>query len=342
MAGDEIAVQVLAALGGRDNVLTNTVCMTRLRVTLQNPEIVDYQGLGEVHNVLGTATRGKNGLEVVFGPRIIDSVYHDFVKLTGRTAGSDALFPMSRPRSNMRVQINTTRPDKSVAATHKPAEDVREENAATTSSDGDDPLIDERVLSVLEDIFCDTEDDGTEPDAVEEADASPNVSPTDAEAKEPQGAAVASASDVGPRLLVINGPNLNMLGIREPDLYGKQDYPAMLQLCKDAAREEGFSCCDCYQSNHEGDLVDKIQDAYGVYDGIVINPGAYTHTSIALLDALKAVRIPAVEVHISKVSEREPFRQISYVRLACFKTIAGLGIEGYREAIQELAAHLAG
>lgn len=131
-----------------------------------------------------------------------------------------------------------------------------------------------------------------------------------------------------------------MLGIREPDLYGKADFSALLELCKEAAKEAGFTRCDCHQSNHAGDLVDAIQDAYGTYDGIVINPGAYTHTSIALLDALKAVSIPAVEVHISQVSEREEFRQVSYIRAACFETIAGLGIEGYRKAIHDLATHL--
>ena len=141
-------------------------------------------------------------------------------------------------------------------------------------------------------------------------------------------------------VLVINGPNINMLGVREPELYGTADYKALLELCHAAAKEAGFSNCSCLQSNHEGDLIDAIQDAYGAYAGIVINPGAYTHTSIALLDALKAVRLPAVEVHITDVDEREPFRRISYIRTACFETVTGLGIEGYRKAILDLAAHI--
>ncbi len=136
-------------------------------------------------------------------------------------------------------------------------------------------------------------------------------------------------------ILVINGPNLNMLGIREPDIYGRETYATLIKKIEDYAKSKGVAV-RCYQSNHEGDLVDNIQFAYGVFDGIVINPGAYTHTSIALLDALKAVGIPTVEVHISDLSSREDFRQISYIRQACFKTITGKGTDGYLEAIDAL------
>ena len=134
------------------------------------------------------------------------------------------------------------------------------------------------------------------------------------------------------KILVINGPNINMLGIREPGIYGKNTFADLLKLLEDTAREENLEVKQ-YQSNHEGDLVDKIQWAYGKVDGIVINPAAYTHTSIAILDALKAVAIPAVEVHISDVDAREPFRQISYAGMACVKTIKGQGLDGYRQAI---------
>ena len=137
------------------------------------------------------------------------------------------------------------------------------------------------------------------------------------------------------KILVLNGPNINMVGIREPDIYGKQDFKALLELIRQTAEEEGLDV-ECYQSNHEGDLVDKIQEAYGVFDGIVINPGAYTHTSIAILDALKAVSIPAVEVHLSDISEREAFRHISYAGMACVKTFKGLGFEGYVQAMKYL------
>ena len=138
------------------------------------------------------------------------------------------------------------------------------------------------------------------------------------------------------KILVINGPNLNMLGIREPDIYGKNTFADLLRLLEDTAKELKIDL-EQYQSNHEGDLVDKIQWAYGKIDGIVINPAAYTHTSVAILDALKAVGIPAVEVHISDVDAREAFRQISYAGLACCKTIKGHGFAGYREAIEYLA-----
>ena len=142
-------------------------------------------------------------------------------------------------------------------------------------------------------------------------------------------------------ILVINGPNLNMLGIREPEIYGKETYNSLVEKIEKYASEKNLTV-KCYQSNHEGDLVDNIQFAYGVFDGIVINPGAYTHTSIAILDALKAVDIPAVEVHISDVSSREDFRQISYVRNACFKTICGKGTDGYLEAIDALIEKVKG
>lgn len=138
------------------------------------------------------------------------------------------------------------------------------------------------------------------------------------------------------KLLVLNGPNLNMLGIREPDIYGKENYDYLCEVIKAKAAEIGAEV-EIYQSNHEGCLVDKIQEAYGNADGIVINPAAYTHTSVALLDALKSVGIPAVEVHISDVSKREDFRQISYVRSACIATVSGEGIKGYCKAMDILA-----
>lgn len=140
-------------------------------------------------------------------------------------------------------------------------------------------------------------------------------------------------------ILVINGPNLNMLGIREPDLYGKQDYAALVALVEETCAQEGIQV-EIFQSNHEGAIVDKIQAAYGKADGIVINPAAYTHTSVAILDALKAVSLPAVEIHISDVSQREDFRQISYAGKACIKTYMGLGLEGYRQAILYLKDYL--
>ena len=137
------------------------------------------------------------------------------------------------------------------------------------------------------------------------------------------------------KILVINGPNINMLGIREPGLYGNENYEVLLTLIDQWARE--LNCdVECFQSNHEGAIVDEIQKAYGEFDGIVINPAAYTHTSIAILDALKAVNIPAVEVHISDVTKREAFRQVSYAGLACEEHIIGKGLDGYRLAMEYL------
>lgn len=142
------------------------------------------------------------------------------------------------------------------------------------------------------------------------------------------------------KILVINGPNINMLGIREPDIYGSTGYRQLVDMVEGYGQERGIEL-RCLQSNHEGTLVDYIQQAFfDKVDGIVINPAAYTHTSVALLDALKAVSIPAVEVHISRVEEREAFRQISYVRAACIATISGHGVRGYLEAIDLLCRHI--
>ena len=141
------------------------------------------------------------------------------------------------------------------------------------------------------------------------------------------------------RILILNGPNINLLGMREPGIYGADSFADLLALVQHTGEEEGVEI-ETFQSNHEGALVDRIQAAMGKVDGIVFNPGAYTHTSIALLDALLAVRIPTVEVHISAVEKREAFRQTSYIRSACFLTITGEGIAGYARAIRELKAYL--
>lgn len=142
------------------------------------------------------------------------------------------------------------------------------------------------------------------------------------------------------KLLVINGPNINMLGIREKNIYGSTNYESLLKIIRDTCEENGIEV-ECFQSNHEGAIVDKIQEVYGNVDGIVINPAAYTHTSVAILDALKAVSIPAVEVHISNVYEREEFRHHSYAKMACVQSFVGLGLDGYRQAILYLKQHIA-
>ena len=143
------------------------------------------------------------------------------------------------------------------------------------------------------------------------------------------------------KFLVINGPNLNMLGIREPDIYGKNTYADLIRLITEHAEKLNVDV-ECFQSNHEGSIVDKIQEAYGKRDGIIINPGAYTHTSIAILDALKSVGIPAIEVHISDVDSREEFRKISYITSYCIERIAGMGFAGYLKAVDDLFKFVSG
>lgn len=141
------------------------------------------------------------------------------------------------------------------------------------------------------------------------------------------------------KILIINGPNLNLLGLREPEIYGNKNYASLCALIDETCKELGVDH-EIFQSNHEGAIVDKIQDAYGKFDGIVINPAAYTHTSVAILDALKAVSIPTVEVHISDINSRDEFRKHSYISLAAMKTVMGLGFDGYRVAIEYLHEQL--
>lgn len=295
----QIARDVLAAVGGAKNVTANDICMTRLRLLTEDPSLVDTEQLSGTSGVLGIVKRGTNGVEVVFGPGKVDGVHDAIAGLTGLVSDAADFSPDAPAESDaLRVTIS----DKGLPSSDD-AEDDKD------AMDLDDMR---ELMSIL-----DAEDQKDEPAEAEDGAAE----------EEPEGA----------RVLVINGPNINMLGIREPKIYGSQSYQALLQLCQEAARDAGFEECSCFQSNHEGDLVDAIQDAYGSYDGIVINPGAYTHTSIAILDAAKAVGLPMVEVHISKVDEREDFRQVSYIRAACFETVCGLGIEGYRKAIYDLA-----
>lgn len=295
----QIARDVLAAVGGAKNVTANDICMTRLRLLTEDPSLVDTEQLSGTSGVLGIVKRGTNGVEVVFGPGKVDGVHDAIAGLTGLVSDAADFSPDAPAESDaLRVTIS---------GKGLPSSDDAEDDK--DAMDLDDMR---ELMSIL-----DAEDQKDEPAEAEDGAAE----------EEPEGA----------RVLVINGPNINMLGIREPKIYGSQSYQALLQLCQEASKDAGFAECSCFQSNHEGDLVDAIQDAYGSYDGIVINPGAYTHTSIAILDAAKAVGLPMVEVHISKVDEREDFRQVSYIRSACFETVCGLDIEGYRKAIYDLA-----
>lgn len=280
---------VLAAVGGTDNILTNSICMTRLRLGLKDRGIVDSDALRDIHGVIGTAPRGTNGLEVVFGPAVIDKVYDEFAALTSIGASK---------RSKARGEVAHISPKKAPAVTQ-----------AIRHRGGDEKLLSESDVEKLRELLDEPDD-------------------------------IPAEKVAGPRILIINGPNINMLGVREPEIYGKKNFAALVDLCHKAGKEAGCSATFCFQSNHEGDIVDEIQSAYNTYDGIVINPAAYTHTSVAILDALKAVSIPTVEVHISAVDAREEFRKTSYVRAACIETISGMGIEGYRKAILDLVRHL--
>ena len=302
MAKTDVAEQVLEALGGKRNVKANDICMTRLRILTEKPDLIDMSSLRSIKGVLGTVRRGTNGVEIVFGPGSINEVSNELVELTGIQPSYSAFRDSSSaPEDSISVQINDHAPIpkavRAAVAAKKPLASSRVEPSASAQDDEDDI---EELASLLE----------------------------------------ATSSAGTHRLLVVNGPNINMLGVREPKIYGRKTYADLVRLCRTAAREAGFAECRCFQSNHEGDMVDVIQAAYGEFDGIVINPAAYTHTSVALLDALKSVAIPTIEVHISKVDEREDFRQVSYVRAACFETIVGLGLEGYRKAINDMAAYL--
>ena len=309
MDRQQIAEEVLAAVGGRDNVTANDICMTRLRIKTETPSLVDTDQLSAARGVLGFVKRGENGIEVVFGPGKVEAVHEALVKLTGIEGVDDDFAGSGAPAAPLHVHI-TQNPLLGAALAAGEGDSARDEGDETSVED---------LVSLLDTMDAPAADEGV-------AAGPDETSPARAAAPA--------------RVLVINGPNINMLGIREPDIYGHDSYQDMLRICHEAARDAGFAECTCFQSNHEGDLIDAIQDAYGSYAGIVINPGAYTHTSIAILDAAKAVGLPMIEIHISKVDEREEFRKVSYIRAACFETIAGMGVEGYRRAMFDMAAHL--
>ena len=306
----EVAAEVLTAVGGKENVTRAMTCLTRLRLTLADMSKIDKASLRSIRGVLGTAARGTDGIEVVLGPAAIEGVSKEF----SEQSGIDVSAPGSASAEPIvpNEPLDASKTNKVIITPGRRSSYRAQQKAALDEErlDGDD-------LDALRAFL----DDGSKPKGAKAASNGPSTKK-------------------GPSVLVINGPNINMLGIREPNLYGKEDYAALVRTCKAAAAEAGFVDIKCFQSNHEGSIVDEIQAAFGTFDGIVMNPAAYTHTSVAILDAVKAVSLPCVEVHISRVEDREDFRQVSYVRQACFETITGMGIEGYRKAILDLAAHL--
>ena len=335
----DVAARVLTAIGGAGNVEDVATCLTRLRLTLADADAVDMEGLRGIPGVLGIATQGADRLEVVFGPAAIEGVAREFaiqseVALGGAKSScvnpivEGGAAPATRPKADApRAQTATRSPraatlanDPGAVRIEIPAGRKRSYRAQQRAAIEDERLSGDDIDALRAFLAEDEQQDDHEHAHVS---VSSEV-----------------AMSLGHSLLVINGPNINMLGTREPDIYGRQDYPTLVSLCKDAGHKAGFVDVRCFQSNHEGDIVDEIQAALGTFDGIVINPAAYTHTSVAILDALKAVALPCVEVHISKVDEREGFRQVSYVREACFETVVGMGLEGYRKAINDLAQHL--
>ena len=265
MSHRDVASAVLGCVGGSGNVIANSLCMTRLRITVANPTAINRSSIDLIDGVLGTATRGTNGIEVVFGPNIVKDVFDEFSKLTGIPNDFDPMAGFRRHHSNLHVHISPGRRKSFVAQAeaNEQREDAQDDDMA-------------QLAQLLEDDSADLDVGlADEVEALEEEPAEEEEHKT-------------------LRLLVINGPNINMLGIREPSVYGKQDFSALLELCKQTARNVGFADCRCFQSNHEGAIVDEIQDAYGIFDGLVINPGAYTHTSVAILDAVKAISIPTI------------------------------------------------
>lgn len=291
MDSQQAAQNVLLAIGGSDNLVSNEVCMTRLRLTVTDPTRIDTEQLGNLQGVLGIVGRGVNGIEVVFGPNIAQQVNAAITACCNHTQTSQVI---SMPED---------------------------------SSTSDEKEV-EQLISLLRNVDLSVDNlshTGTFDDDPKEESAA-NEEPTQ--------------DEQGLRLLIINGPNINMLGIREPELYGKQDYRTLIKICKEEADNQGFIDCVCYQSNYEGDLVSAIQDALGTYDAILINPAAYTHTSIALLDAALSVQIPMVEVHLTDINEREEYRRVSYLKDACIGVCCGKGFESYREGIALLAKYL--
>lgn len=323
------AQQVLDACGGKANVRANAICMTRLRLELQDTSKVDSERLGTLHGVLGIRSHGANGVEVVFGPAIIDAIAMDFCELTDlplgrKTAKAISAMAVGAPRRESRPHQETLRDTNPARRASYAAQ--RKANRAFMAA-GADSAAEPAGTDDLDQLRRMLEGPGSLLDNINAA----------------RERADGDSSDEGapaPRLLVINGPNLNMLGVREPAVYGTDTYADLVALCKQEGEAAGFLEVRCFQSNHEGALVDEIQGALGRYEAIVLNPAAYTHTSVALLDALKAVDIPCVEVHISDVSSREDFRQVSYVRAACIATVTGEGLAGYGHAIRILAEAL--
>lgn len=308
----KVASQVVDAVGGLSNISAYDMCMTRLRLKMRHMTPINMDNLSQIPGVLGILKRGHHALEVVFGPGKCEAVYKEIAAMPELEHDKEIFHQVSTKQRDLSVRL-------SQGQARLQTSHLQELSGAhTLSHDKDDTQEVSRLVGML---------------GNKDADIDPLDDDFEEEALAPKGS----------RVMIINGPNINMLGIREPDIYGEDNYETLLEVCELAGQEAGFDEVNVLHSNHEGDLVDFIQQAYFAgYDGIIINPGAYTHTSIAIMDAAKATRLPLIEVHISKISTRESFRQVSYIRAAAIKTIAGMGILGYRQALFDMAAYLSG
>lgn len=354
MTNEEIAASIIACLGGTGNIQSNALCMTRLRIQIIKPSLVDEAGLNDISGVLGSLKLGDHGIEIVCRPTLVQAIFESFSRLTGlsnnfeiRTrarvgATLDNSEALKVQISNPKASVQRTQAQQLKPMLHQTTFDPHHVNRMTSEAEELTKLLlenDKKISlnKIAHRKALHTSNAGGKQQKKTQAIASGEKIST-REFKDHKTCATEALLPY--HILILNGPNINMLGIREPTLYGRSSYEQLIQLCKHTAKELGFATCKCYQSNHEGDLVDMIQQAYGNYQGIVFNPGAYTHTSIALLDALKAVNIPTVEVHITNIDERDEFRKISYIRAACFTSIIGEGIDGYKQAICALAEKL--
>lgn len=335
------AEKILYYAGGKSNIESSMVCMTRLRLHVCDPNLVDRDSLNAIPYVLGVNLQGQDIIDVVFGPGVIDDLYRDFVMVCQSEDPTHTFDPADckdTARHNTLMQISPSR-----LRSYKAQAEARRLSSQSQATR-------ERILQPQDDIqdLCDLLEavDGLG-EAGDKAGLQHFIHPEPQESepvedqdKEMEDEREAQLVPEGPRLLVINGPNINMLGLREPSIYGDYSYAQLVKLCLDTAEDSGFVDCRCFQSNHEGDLVDEIQAAWKAYDAIVINPAAYTHTSIAILDALKVVRIPTIEVHLSDIDAREDFRHRSYITECALETIKGLSIQGYALAIEHIAYYL--
>lgn len=312
-----VATKVLSFVGDSGNIDHAITCLTRLRIAVHNMDLVEFEELRRQEGVLGVVARNHNEIEVVFGPHSIEGISQAF--------SNAANINLEPPEYSSPESLQALKDEEIDGGEDAPSiVDLGLNTKSYIISAGKKQSYRAQQQAAIDGGRLPEEDIDALKDFLSESDSTPKN----------------KSVKTGKAVLVLNGPNLNMLGIREPSLYGREDYNTLVRICKASASDAGFTDIRCFQSNHEGALVDEIQNALGLYDGIVINPGAYTHTSVAILDAVKAVNLPCVEVHISKVEEREDFRQVSYIRAACFETITGLGIEGYRKAIFDLAEHL--